>query len=296
MHRRWMIPIALGMATLFWPGSVLGQQVKAAKKTHRNLEFAEVDGESLLLDLMLPRRAVNPPLLVWIHGGGWRSGSKAGVPIAGLVKRGYAVASISYRLTDVAVFPAQIYDCKAAIRWLRAHSERYGYDASRIAVAGSSAGGHLALLVGVSGDESSLEGKVGSHFDQSSSVDAIIDFFGPSDFVLRRKTQPDRALTTKSGSFALLGGIRDGQIDPELERRASPALHVSKSDPPLLIFHGDNDKTVLLDQSERMMSVYSEAGLTAKLVVIEGGGHGGSKFYTEQNLEKINAFLKQHLR
>ena len=296
MHRRWMIRIGWVMVAVFWPRMGLGEQPDAAKKTHRNLEFAKVGGEPLLLDLMLPRRTVNPPLLVWIHGGGWRSGSKAGVPIAGLVKRGYAVASISYRFTDVAVFPAQIHDCKAAIRWLRAHSERFGYDASRIAVAGSSAGGHLALLVGVSGDEPSLEGKVGSHFDQPSSVDAIIDFFGPSDFVLRRKTQPDRALTTKSGSFALLGGVRDGQIDRELERRSSPALHVSMSDPPLLIFHGDNDKTVLLDQSERMVSVYSEAGLAAELVVIEGAGHGGSKFYTEQNFEKMDAFLKQHLR
>ncbi|MEO1525458.1 MAG: alpha/beta hydrolase [Planctomycetota bacterium] len=261
---------------------------------HRDLEFAEAQGKSLKLDLILPAETENPPLVVWIHGGGWRAGSRKGVPLGPLTKSGYAIASVSYRLTDVAIFPAQLHDCKAAIRWLRVHADRYGFDASRIAVAGSSAGGHLAMLLGVSGDDPALEGRVGGHFEQSSAVQAIVDFFGPSDFVLRRKTQPGRALTTKSGSFALLGGVRDGKIDPLLERQASPAMHITKEDPPLLIFHGSKDKTVLLDQSERMIDAYQEAGLKAELVVVDGAGHGGKTFYQQDRLAKMVAFLKQH--
>ena len=166
---------------------------KGSIRIRKDLSYAEVDGESLRLDLYLPESVSRPPLVVWIqHGGGWRGGSKMNPKLLELTRHGYAMASISYRLTDNAIFPAQIHDCKAAIRWLRANAARFGYSADWIAVAGSSAGGHLALLVGTSGNVESLEGEVGGHFDQSSTVQAVIDYFGPSDFVLRGKT-PARA-------------------------------------------------------------------------------------------------------
>ena len=284
---------------LFAISMLVGNAIHASEanqtaRVHKDLEFAKVDGRSLRLDLMLPTGIESPPLVVWIHGGGWRGGSKSSVPIRGLVDHGYAVASISYRFTDVAIFPAQIHDCKAAIRWLRAHAHKYGYDEKRFVVAGSSAGGHLALLVGVSGDDPSLEGRVGSHFDQSSAVQAVVDYFGPADFVLRRKTQPERALTTKSGSFALLGGIRNGKMDPKLERLASPAMHVTPDDPPLLLFHGDQDETVLLDQSQRMLKAYHKAGAVAELVVFKDARHGGKVFYTKERIQQIVAFLKRN--
>ena len=122
------------------------------KAIHRNLVFAKVDGQELTLDLYVPdgASAAKPKLVVWIHGGGWRGGSKNKPPLRKLSDCGYAVASISYRFTDQAIFPAQIHDCKGAVRWLRAHADEYGYAADWIAVAGSSAGGHLALLLGVS--------------------------------------------------------------------------------------------------------------------------------------------------
>jgi len=262
-----------------------------------DLEFAKVDGQRLALDLHLPKGIKNPPLVVWIHGGGWRAGSRKRVHLQELANHGFAIASISYRFTEKAIFPAQIHDCKAAIRWLRANAERFGYQADWIAVAGSSAGGHLALLVGVSGDVTDLEGKVGGNLNRSSRVQAIIDYYGPSDFVLRGKTQPERAYTEKSGSFALLGGQRNnGKVIPELEKQASPARYVSADDPPLLVFQGAKDKTVLPDQSERIVDLYQRAKLPAKLVVLEQAGHGGRQFYSGEHLQTALEFLRQNRR
>ncbi|MCO8124490.1 alpha/beta hydrolase [Stieleria sp. TO1_6] len=262
-------------------------------QVQRDLVFAEVDGQKLKLDLYLPTEHKRPPLVVWIHGGGWRAGSKNKASIKAIVPQGYALASISYRFTDKAIFPAQIFDCKAAIRWLRANADRYGYSADWIAVAGSSAGGHLALLAGVSGDVGSLEGTVGGNLDQSSRVQAIIDYFGPSDFVLRGKTQPSRAYTDVSGSFALLGGQSGSKLDSKIERDASPSHYVSADDPPLLIFHGQQDQVVLMDQSERIKQCYDDAGLPSQLVVLEAAGHGGGVFFRGQPLKSLIEFLDQ---
>ncbi|MCA9140875.1 MAG: alpha/beta hydrolase [Planctomycetales bacterium] len=264
---------------------------EAPVTVHRDIEFAEVGGHPLKLDLYLPKVAAKPALVVWIHGGGWRGGSKNKVPIQEITNDGFAIASISYRLTDKATFPAQIHDCKAAVRWLRAHQNQYGYDADWVAVAGSSAGGHLALLMGTSGGVSELEGTVGGNLDQSSTVQAIIDYFGPADFVLRGKTQPERAYTDKSGSFALMGGIEGERLDESTERRASPASYVSADDPPLLIFHGRVDKTVLLDQSEHIAKLYTESGLSAELVILEKAGHGGAAFFRGDPFERARSFL-----
>ncbi|MEW4486557.1 alpha/beta hydrolase [Thalassoglobus sp. JC818] len=259
--------------------------------THRDLVYATVGDRDLKLDLMLPANVESPPLLVWIHGGGWRAGSKNNPRFQPLVEDGYAVASLSYRFTDTAVFPAQIHDCKSAIRWLRANQNKFGYNSTWIGVGGSSAGGHLVLLLGTSGDVESLEGEVGGNLDQSSRVQAVVDFFGPSDFVLRGRTQPDRAYTTKSGSFALLGGLKSGKVDPEMESVASPATYVTSDDPPLLIFHGTDDKTVLLDQSERIVELYESADLSVELITIEGAGHGGQSFFTREKLDKVRKFF-----
>ena len=262
---------------------------------HRDLTYAEVDGQELQLDLYLPAGSQNQPLVVWIHGGGWRQGSRSNPKLLALTKHGFALASISYRFTDRAVFPAQIHDCKAAIRWLRAHSSEYGYDSEHIAVAGSSAGGHLALLLGVSADVPELEGTIGDCRSQSSRVQAIVDYYGPSDFVLRGQTQPERAYTEKSGSLALLGGKGSGKIDPDMERFASPASYVSLDDPPLLVLHGDDDKTVLLDQSQRIVNLYQQQGLDSRLIVVRGSGHGGSVFFRGMHFQTARTFLSRHL-
>ena len=261
-------------------------------RVQKNIEFANVDGHSLKLDLYQPAKG-DSQLVVWIHGGGWRSGSKDRCPVTWLTGHGYSVASISYRLTDKATFPAQIHDCKAAVRWLRANAEEFGYSTDRIAVAGSSAGGHLAALMGTSGDVKDLEGTVGGNLDQSSRVDAVVDFYGATDFVLRSKTQPSRANKEGSVVYLLLGGGADKKV--KLAKAASAAFHVTPDDPPFLIFHGDKDNKVLLDQSQRIVEVYKKAGLPITLHVLEGSGHGGEEFYQGHRRKLIVKFLKQHL-
>lgn len=273
---------------LFVSSPCLAEQAKL-----KDLEFANVDGHSLKLDLYLPAEE-NPPLVVWIHGGGWQNGSKESCEVRWLQQKGYAVASISYRLTDVAIFPAQLHDCKAAIRWLRAHAKQYGYNPNQVAVAGSSAGGYLAAFVGTSGDVIDLEGTVGGNLEYSSRVNAVIDYYGASDFVLRSQNQPHRA--NKPGSVvAKLLGIGADQV-PEIARWASPVTYVSADDPPMLVVHGRKDKTVLFDQSERIVKAYQDMGLSVKLLAIDEGGHGGKEFYQGENRKTAVDFFEQNLK
>lgn len=259
-------------------------------RTEPDIEFAKVDGHSLMLDLYLPVASTKtPPLVVWIHGGGWRGGSRKKCEISWLVDHGYAVASVSYRLTDQAIFPAQIHDCKGAVRWLRAHAGKYGYDPEKIVVAGSSAGGHLAALLGTTGNVAELEGTVGGNLDQSSRVLGIIDYYGATDFIQRTKSQPHKTIQEGSIVRLLLGGPADEKVD--LARLASSAFHVTPNDPPLLIFHGKKDDKVLLAQSERIRNSYRESGLSAELHVLETAGHGGRVFYEGKQRGRVIAFL-----
>jgi len=259
-----------------------------------DLTFAEVDGQALQLDLRVPQQVNNPPLAVYIHGGSWRAGSRKKPPVEWLVDEGFALASISYRFSTTATFPAQIHDCKGAIRKLRAWAGKYGYDARRIGVVGSSAGGHLAVLLGTSGDVDELEGMVGGEAEQSSRVQAVVDFYGPADFPLRSKTQPSRAEAVGSSSYGLFGGPVSKNL--RLATLASGVTHASKDDPPLLIFHGDKDTTVLMDQSESLIAAYRKAGLTARLVVVPGGKHGGDEYVSGENRRRVVEFLDTQLR
>lgn len=273
---------------LFWSISAL-----CAGKTYKDVEFAKVDGHSLKLNLFLPEKK-DAPLVLWIHGGGWHAGSYKNCSITWMTDHGYAVASISYRLTNKAIFPAQIHDCKAALRWLRANKEKYGYSTEKVAVAGSSAGGMLAALMGTSGDVKELEGNVGGNIDQSSRVDAVIDFYGATDFILRSKSQPHRANKVGSVVYKLLGGGADKKV--EEAKSASAAYHVSSDDPPFLVFHGDKDNTVLIDQSEKITEVYKAANLPIDFHVLRGAGHGGKQFFAPENKKLMIDFLKKHLK
>lgn len=265
----------------------------ASERIIKNVEYAIIDEHRLALDLYFPDGGANPPLVLWIHGGGWQSGSRNDCKIRWMTDHGFAVASISYRLTDKAIFPAQIHDCKAAVRWLRANSGTYEYTAEKLAVAGSSAGGMLAALLGTSGEVVELEGKVGGNFDQSSRVQAVIDFYGATDFVLRSKTQPGRANEPGSVVYRLLGGGADQKVT--LAKMASAAHHVTADDPPMLVFHGEKDKTVLPDQSQRIHDAYSAIDLPLTLITIKNAGHGGDEFYSEDNRRIMIEFLNQYL-
>jgi acetyl esterase/lipase len=229
------------------------------------------------------------PVVVWIHGGAWRVGSKeGGGPARPLVTKGYAVASINYRLSQHAVFPAQIEDCKAAIRWLRANAKKYNLDPDRIGVTGSSAGGHLVAMLGTSGGVVALEGHLGDHRDVSSRVACVVDQYGPTDLLSMGgfHDAPD------SPEAKLLGG--PVQEKKEEARNASPISYVTPDDPPFLIIHGTADPTVPFGQSENLLSALKKAKVEAYLVPVTGGGHGG--FATPEVPERMRLFFDKQLR
>jgi acetyl esterase/lipase len=260
-------------------------------KAHRNLEYVKGGHERQRLDLYVPEKAGGPlPVIVWIHGGAWLAGSKEGggpaLPFAG---KGYAVASINYRLSQHAIFPAQIEDCKAAIRWLRAHAKKYHLDPDHIGVWGASAGGHLVALLGTSGDVKELEGK-GGNADQSSRVQAVVDWFGPTDFT-RMGSSHDGP---QSPEARLLGG--PVQENKDKAARANPITYVSKDDPPFLILHGVNDRTVPFNQSELLVEALKKAGVKVTFQPVKGAGHGGREFQSAANRKLIEEFFARHLK
>ncbi|GEM_PF-439661 len=265
------------------------QTAKAA--ITKNLEYDRHGTKSLLLDLYRPKNAKGRlPVVVWIHGGGWKNGSKNRCPAKWLVEHGFAVASIDYRLTQEAQWPAQIDDCRAAVRWLRSHADKYGLDDKHIAAWGSSAGGHLVALLGT------LSAPKGEKV--SSRVQAVCDAYGPSDLltmppnvVANGRTEEDVA---KSNGAKLLGGtVRDR---PELAKQASAFYQVSKDDPPFLIMHGDKDPGVPLEQSQRLHDKLKAAGVSSTLHIVKGAGHGGKAFQTQQVHQVILSFFNKHLR
>ncbi len=268
-------------------------------KVMKDVQYCTGGGHPLLLDLYRPRNPVgNPsPAVLWIHGGGWRIGSKEGSPLAvNLASKGFVAVSVNYRLSGEAPFPAAIEDAKCAVRYLRANAAKYGIDPKRIGVAGSSAGGHLALLVGAAHESAGLEGS-GGWDGVSSRVSAVLSWFGPADFSVG-----PTAFERGSGPsiIAFLGGTPQNR--PENYRNASPVTWVSKDDPPLLLFHGDEDTTVPFDQSVRMEEAYRKAGLDVELVKVENAGHNftpaGNKPISPtlpEIMEKSVAFFQKNL-
>jgi len=235
------------------------------------------------------------PLVVWIHGGAWRGGSKKNCPLLFLTEHGYAVASIDYRLSQEAIFPAQIEDCKAAIRFLRANAVKYSIDADHIGVAGDSAGGHLVALLGTSGGARELEGKVGNHLAVSSAVQCVVDYYGPTD-MLKFKDQPvwPKVDDPKSPLCQLMGGkLMDKQ---DLVTKANPITYVSKNAPPFLIIHGNADNTVPINQSELLVAALKQAGADVTFEVVKGGGHGFNPEQTRRLLPVVTDFFDKHLK
>ena len=288
-----MLPGIILLSLIFMIPHLVIPRANAAGKIIKDIEFAVVQGQSLKLDLYLPEKPKGSGLVVWIHGGGWRKGSKEKCFITWLPDHGYTVASISYRFSGVAKFPAQLHDCKGAVRWLRANARKYGYDSKNIFVAGASAGGHLTALMATTSGHKLLEGDVGGNLDQSSTIQAAIDYYGPTDFILRSKTQPSRANEKGSVVYDLLGGAANKKV--VAAKLASACYHVSKDDRPLLIFHGTHDKTVLIDQSQAIEAKYKKAGLSIRFHAIQGAGHGGDVFYSGENAKRLLKFLGEQM-
>lgn len=273
-------------------------RISDALTVERDIFYADNENRAQSLDIYLPARRTSDrplPLLVWIHGGGWQAGDKGSAgQIPPLVASGrYVGASINYRLTGEATWPAQIHDCKAAIRWLRGNAKKYGIDPTRIAVLGSSAGGHLVAAVGTMGDVPSLEGDLGSYTDQSSAVTCVVDFYGPTDVTQMSKFPGGMNHDSpNSPESKLIGG--PVQERKEIARQLNPITHLSKGDPPILIAHGTADRTVPFNQSELLRDAMREKNLDVALIAIEGGGHGGWNGPARLN-EIITQFLDKHL-
>ncbi|MCB1230798.1 MAG: alpha/beta hydrolase fold domain-containing protein [Verrucomicrobiae bacterium] len=267
-------------------------------KTIADQDYAGIGNPRQTLDLFLPEKPATDdplPVVVFIHGGGWQNGDKGGggrklMPLLATGK--YAGASIGYRLSDEAQWPSQIHDCKAAIRWIRAHAEEYHLDPKRIAVWGTSAGGHLVAMLGTSHGVEDLEGDIGPNTGQDSSVQAVADFFGPTEMLTMGKGDGFASHDSpESPESKLLGG--PVQEVPDVARSASPIEHVSKDDAPFLIVHGDQDPVVPYAQSVDFEKKLESAGVPAVFITVEGGGHG--KGFGPSTTAAVEAFLAKEL-
>jgi len=271
-------------------------QPPAGVTAYRDLAYVENGHERQKLDLYLPEAGENRPLIIWIHGGAFRMGSKEGnehdqLPFEYLAQ-GYALASLNYRLSQHAIFPAQIEDCKAAVRWLRARSAKFKLDPGRFAAWGPSAGGHLAAMLGTAGHATEFE--VGAHLDISSRVQCVVDYFGPTDFLqMDAQRLPDGQIhdAADSPESELVGGPI--QENPEKVARANPSTYVSAAVPPFLIAHGDQDLLVPYKQSLLLVEALENVGGDVTFYTVEGAGHG--TFSDPKVPELTAAFLAKHL-
>ena len=296
-----LIPLAACVASL-------GQTAWAQESRHdkplltgykvmRNIPYAGTDNARQRLDLALPlkRTSGKPlPVIAFIHGGAWRVGSKDGGlrRIRGFLKSGkYAGVSIGYRLSNEAKWPALIHDCKAAIRWIKANAEKHGLDGGKIAVHGTSAGGHLVAMLGTSAGVMAMDGSIGPHTAQDTKVACVVDYFGPTNF-LRMNDFKGRIDHDAAGSpeSQLIGGpIQDNK---RKTLTADPISYVSKEDSPFLIMHGTEDMAVAYNQSVILHSALKRADVPSALLTVTGGGHGVGVGMLNEYVQK---FIDGHL-
>lgn len=260
----------------------------------KELVYAVVEDVDLKLDLYLPEGIERPPVVVYVHGGAWRAGSRFPMPLGGLVEAGFAVASVDYRLSTQARFPAQVHDIKAAIRYLRGRQKELGVNAERIGVSGASAGGHLAALVGMSNGNKALEGDVGDFEDESSDVQAIVSLYGMANLttILDQSTRHGLSVRVPALDLLLGGQPKDR---PELARLASPVFFADANDPPLLIFHGEQDDQAPIAQSRELADAYRRVKAPVEFFTLPSAGHGDPAFFDIKRQRLIADFLKRSL-
>ncbi len=246
------------------------------------------------LDLYIPKTKTESPhpVVLWIHGGAWRKGSKdrpgRALKAAGL---NCAIVSINYRLTPEKGWPAQIHDCKAALRWVKANAKQYHLDADRIVVWGASAGGHLVTFMGTTQNHPELDGALGSHIDQSTSVKAVINFFGPTDFLVMNQqgsSMDHNAASSPEGQ--LLGG--EVSALKARAKIASPFHQLSKDDAPILTVHGTKDSLVPYLQGKALDEKLDALKVPSVLLTVLDGGHGSG--FGPSVDKAVVKFLKHH--
>ncbi|MBE2282615.1 MAG: alpha/beta hydrolase [Prosthecobacter sp.] len=259
--------------------NVLSTAAKSGVEVTLDQPFAGNTNPKQMVDVYVPKKRNGDkplPVIALIHGGGWVNGDRLGYASLGiqLARTGdYAAVGVGYRLSKEASWPAQVHDCKAAIRWIRAHAKEYNLDADKIAVWGSSAGGHLSSLLGTSGDVKELEGDLGPNASFSSRVQCVVNLCGPEDFtqalMFDKQHQP---IWNDDAVSGLLGG--NAQEKHANAVAASPVTHVSKDDPPFITFHGTQDQRVAFRHAETIHAALQKAGVPSLLVPITGGAHG----------------------
>lgn len=284
MTIRWLL--------LLWSAPALAQV-----PTYRDVAYKRVDTTTLRLDVYRPDSARHRPpypAVVWLHGGGWREGTKRNPRPVDLLADGIAVVSVQYRLSGVAPFPAQVLDAKDAVKFIRQRAADYGLDPNRLGVWGSSAGGHLAALLGTAGDEPWFDRRCQLR-GGSSRVRAVLDECGPTDFVrhlalLRQRAPHADWDGPASIYFQYFGGSPEKR--KRLLRRANLLRYVSADDPPFLIIHGERDGIVPLENSQWLDAALRRAGVPSTLLVQPGIGHDVRKALS---LEAIRDFFRKNL-
>jgi acetyl esterase/lipase len=273
--------------------------------THKDLAYASTS-EAQKLDLYLPTTGSGPfPLVIMVHGGGFMFGDKAdGGGLTGvdtLLAAGYAVASINYRLSGEAQYPAQIFDAKAAVRFLRANASKYNLNPDKFGAWGASAGGNLVSLLGTTCGVAELEGADLGNAEQSSCVQAVVDWFGPIDFLKMQEqftgTSCNANTNDASSPESKLVGAPI-QTVPEKVALTNPMNYITADDAPFFIENGTADCNIPPIQNKNLADALSAVIGADKVtyVSLEGAGHGGSQFETAENLAKVVAFLDQYLK
>jgi acetyl esterase/lipase len=282
MSIRWIVVALVGVVVPVW--------AEPKPALDLDLTYAKVGEKEIKLDLARPEGKGPFPCVVLFHGGGWRMGNKKDVRswLPFLAKEGYVAASVGYRLVPDATFPAQIEDGKSAVRFLRANADKYGIDKDRVAAMGWSAGGHLACMLGLTDPKCGFEGTDCS--DQSSRVQAVVDYFGPTDLAAFGKDE-----LAQKGMLAPFVGKRYAD-DPAAHEKASPVKYVSKDAPPFLIFHGTKDWVVPIEQSRELAGKLKEFRVPVKLVEVPGEGHGWEGKANEETTGETLKFLAERLK
>lgn len=270
----------------------------AGVTVQKDIAYVPGGGPSQTLDLYLPDSGgKSVPLVIFVHGGGWHSGSKSPSPAAFLAEHGYAVAALNYRLSQEAPFPAQIDDCRAALKFLRAGASTYHLQADHVCAWGGSAGGHLVSLMGTAAaaDFSTNPATVADigKVDPSLQVQCVIDNYGPADFT---QIMGGKALKKDNSAIKLLGPTTSEDDLMSKAKWASPITYVRSDNPPFLIQHGDADKTVPVEQSKEFAEALKKAGVETTLTIMPGAGHAGAAFFTEEDHKAVVAFLDAHLK
>jgi acetyl esterase/lipase len=260
-------------------------------KVQRDIEYARVNGHSLRLDIYSPKKSAGKlPVVVWLHGGGWNMGDKNFCPIGFMAEKNLAIVSVDYRLDTIAIFPAQLDDCKGAIRWLRANADKLNLDADHIGIFGVSAGGHLGLLLATTAGNSKMEGDVGGNLNFSSTVQCVCAFYPPTEL---NRLVPDPKWRARPDGLAakLIGGAIGENVDKAIA--ASPLTYVDKNCAPVFLMHGGADELVPPEQSQIFYDALLKVGVEAQLEIIPGKGHG--IIAPPPVAEKIYSFYNRHL-